>query len=147
MDTYFQTAENAEVSRKWLLVDAQGKTLGRLASEVASLLRGKHKPTFTPHNDGGDYVVVINATQVRLTGNKLRDKTYKHHTGYPGGVKETTAGRILEKNPAQLIELAVWGMIQKGPLGRDTMKKLKVYPGAEHPHSAQRPAIYTVKYE
>ena len=147
METYFQTAENAEASRKWLVVDAAGKTLGRLASEVAVLLRGKHKPTFTRHNDGGDFVIVLNAAQVRLTGNKLEDKIYRHHTGYAGGIKEIPAGRILQKNPAQLIELAVWGMLPKGPLGRDILKKLKVYPGAEHPHSAQRPAAYAMKFE
>jgi large subunit ribosomal protein L13 len=146
MDTYFQTAENAEASRKWFIVDAQGKTLGRLASEVAVLLRGKHKPTFTPHNDGGDYVVVINASQVVLTGNKLEDKMHKYHTGYIGGIKRVPAGVILQKNPPKLLKLAVWGMLPKGPLGRRIFKKLKVYPGVEHPHAAQRPQAYETKY-
>jgi large subunit ribosomal protein L13 len=147
METYFQTAENAESSRKWLVVDAAGKTLGRLASEVAQLLRGKHKATFTRHNDGGDFVVVINAAQVRLSGNKLKDKIYRHHTGYAGGIKEIPAEMILQKQPTRLLELAVWGMLPKGPLGRDILKKLKIYPGAEHPHSAQRPAAYAMKFE
>ena len=147
MDTSFETAENAETSHKWLVVDAAGKTLGRLATEVADLLRGKHKPTFAPHTDCGDFVVVINAAQVVLTGPKRETKIYTHHTGYVGGVKHIPAARMLEKTPTRLIELAVWGMIPKGPLGRKIFGKLKVYPGAEHPHSAQKPQQYQVKYQ
>lgn len=147
METYFQTAESAEASRKWFIVDAQGKTLGRLASEIAVLLRGKHKPTFTPHNDGGDYVVVVNAAQVVLTGTKLENKHYKYHTGYIGGIKSIPAGKMLQKNPTKVLKLAVWGMLPKGPLGRRIFKKMKVYPGLEHPHAAQRPQTYEVKFQ
>jgi large subunit ribosomal protein L13 len=120
-------------------VDANGKTLGRLAARVASVLRGKHKPTFTPNVDTGDHVVVINAEKVHLTGNKLKTKTYTHHTQYPGGLKSVTAEHLLARRPTQLIERAIKGMLPKTPLGKQMARKLKVYAGTEHPHSAQRP--------
>jgi large subunit ribosomal protein L13 len=120
-------------------VDAEVRVLGRLASEVATVLRGKHKPTFTPHVDDGDFVIVVNASKVKLTGRKLEDKVYYHHTGYPGGIKGITAGRLLESKPERVIEHAVRGMLPKGPLGRRMLRKLKVYGGPEHPHAAQRP--------
>ncbi|NKB80498.1 MAG: 50S ribosomal protein L13 [Nitrospirales bacterium] len=137
-------AKPHEVQRKWHLIDAKDQTLGRLAVRVATLLRGKHKPTFTPHVDTGDHVVVINASQVRLTGNKLRDKTYYHHTGYPGGLKSTTAKRLLEKKPIEILNKAIRGMLPKTPLGKQSAKKLRIYPGAEHPHQAQRPESFVI---
>jgi large subunit ribosomal protein L13 len=137
MGTYL--AKPAEIERKWHLVDAEGKTLGRLAARVASLLRGKHKPTFTPNVDTGDHVVVINAGKVALTGDKLRTKTYTYHTGYPGGLKSFKAEEILARKPTDLIMRAVKGMLPKNSLGRQMLKKLRVYAGAEHPHVAQRP--------
>ena len=135
-------AKPHEIQRKWHLIDAKGQTLGRLAVRVATLLRGKHKTTFTPHVDTGDHVVVINASQIRLTGNKLRDKVYYHHTGYPGGLKSTTAQRLLEKKPIEVLNKAVRGMLPKTPLGKQTAKKLRIYPGAEHPHQAQQPESF-----
>lgn len=137
MGTYF--ANEMDVIRKWYLVDANGKTLGRLASRVAILLRGKHKPTFTPHIDTGDHVVIINADKIRLTGDKFKTKTYIHHTGYPGGLKSVTAEHLHAKNPTGLVTRAIKGMLPKNPLGKRMAKKLKVYAGATHPHQAQRP--------
>ncbi len=137
MATYL--AKPADVKRKWYLIDANGKTLGRLAARVAILLRGKHKPTFTPHVDTGDHVVVINAGKVALTGDKLRTKTYTHHTGYPGGLKSITAEHLHAKKPTELLERAIKGMLPKNTLGKQMARKLKVYPGAEHPHKAQSP--------
>ncbi|MBV60077.1 MULTISPECIES: 50S ribosomal protein L13 [Abyssibacter] len=133
------SAKPAEVKREWLIVDATDKTLGRLASEIANRLRGKHKAIYTPHVDTGDYVVVVNADKVRTTGNKLLGKTYYRHTGYPGGIKATTLQKMLETHPERVLESAVRGMMPKNPLGRAMFKKLKVYAGAEHPHTAQQP--------
>lgn len=129
-----------DVQRNWYLVDATGKTLGRLSSEIAKRLRGKHKPEFTPHVDGGDYIVVVNAKKVRVTGNKLRDKAYHRHSGYPGSLKTVTLGDLLEKSPERVIEVAVKGMMPKNKLSRAMLTKLKVYAGDEHPHGAQQPA-------
>lgn len=128
-----------EVERKWYLVDATDKTLGRLSSKIASVLRGKHKPIFTPHVDCGDYVVVINAEKVKVTGKKLEDKEYKRHSGYPGGLKTVTLEKMLEEKPENVMVHAVKGMLPKGKLGRQMLKKLRVYKGAEHGHSAQKP--------
>ncbi len=128
-----------DVERVWFVVDAKGKILGRLASEVAQVLRGKHKPSFTPHVDGGDFVVVVNAGQVELSGRKRENKVYYRHTGFPGGIRSITAGRLLETRPERAIEHAVRGMLPKGRLGRRMLRKLKVYAGAEHPHAAQKP--------
>ncbi len=128
-----------EINRDWHLVDAAGKRLGRLASEIAHILRGKHKPIFTPHLDCGDYVVVINARQVELTGNKVDQKKYYYHTGYPGGIKEIPYHRLLEKKPEFVIQKAVRGMLPKNRLGKRMLKKLKIYADAEHPHQAQSP--------
>ena len=132
-------AKPAEVERKWYVVDADGKTLGRLASEVASVLRGKNKPTFTPHVDCGDYVIVINAEKVAVTGKKRAEKIYKKHTGYPGGLREITFDKLQQKKPEEIIRHAVKGMLPDGKLGRQMFKKLKVYAGTEHPHTAQKP--------
>ncbi len=126
-------------TRKWYIVDARGQTLGRLASRVASILRGKHKPTFTPHLDTGDHVVVINARDIRLTGDKLRSKIYYRHSGYPGGLKYVDARTLKETRPERIIEYAVCGMLPKNKLGRAMAKKLRVYAGSDHPHQAQRP--------
>lgn len=133
------SAKPHEVRREWLLVDAEGKTLGRLSSEIARRLRGKHKPEFTPHVDTGDYVVVVNADKVRVTGRKLSDKVYYRHTGYIGNLKSITLEKLLDKNPERVIEHSVKGMMPKNPLGRAMLKKLKVYAGSEHPHAAQQP--------
>ena len=132
-------AKPHEVERKWYVVDAGGKTLGRVASQVATVLRGKNKPTFTPHVDCGDYVIVINAEKVEVTGKKRKEKVYKHHTGYPGGLRETTFDKLIEKKPEEVIRHAVKGMMPKGKLGRQMYKKLKVYAGPEHDHAAQKP--------
>ena len=143
MKTY--SAKPAEVEKKWVLIDADGLVLGRLASQVAKILRGKHKPTFTPHIDCGDNVVIVNAEKVRLTGNKLSAKTYYWHTGYPGGIKNRRAGQILEgAYPERVILKAVERMIPRGPLGRQQMKTLRVYAGTEHPHEAQQPEALDV---
>jgi large subunit ribosomal protein L13 len=142
MKTYFATAETAK--RAWVLIDAEGKTLGRLATEVARRLRGKHKPEYTPHIDTGDYVVVINAAKVAVTGNKLQDKVYWRHTEYPGGIKSRVLRDVMERTPTRAIETAVKGMLPKGPLGYAQFRKLKVYAGAEHPHVAQQPIPVTV---
>ena len=137
MKTFNATAET--VKRDWYVVDAAGKTLGRLSTEIARRLRGKHKPVYTPHVDTGDYIVVINASQVRVTGNKSKDKMYHKHTGYIGNLKSISFEKLREKRPEQIIELAVKGMLPKGPLGRAMLRKLRVYGGAEHGHAAQQP--------
>lgn len=134
-----------EAEKRWYVVDAKGKTLGRLASQVATVLRGKHKPTFTPHVDCGDYVIVVNADQVRLTGRKEEKKVYYRHSLYPGGLKSRTAGEMRKTRPEKMIELAVWGMLPHTRLGRRQMRKLKVYAGAEHPHQAQKPEPLAVE--
>ena len=128
-----------DMRKRWHVLDAEGQVLGRLATRVATLLTGKDKPVYTPFLDTGDHVVVINAEKVKLTGNKLSEKMYRHHTGYPGGLKETTAGDLLAKNPGKLVEEAVFGMLPKTKLGRAMRKKLRVYRGADHPHQAQQP--------
>jgi large subunit ribosomal protein L13 len=137
MKTVFLNAGTAK--NDWVLVDATDKTLGRLATRIAMVLRGKHKPEYTPNADTGDYVVVINAEKVRVTGNKLEDKRYWRHTEYPGGIKSTKLGDMLEKHPERVIESAVKGMLPKGPLGYAQFRKLKVYAGTQHPHAAQQP--------
>ena len=131
--------KSGDVARAWWLVDASGMTLGRLSTVVASHLRGKHKPTFTTHTDTGDHVIVVNAEKVKLSGRKLTDKIYRHHTGYPGGLKEIAAGKLQKTHPERLVEIAVKGMLPKGSLGRAMGKKLKVYVGDKHPHAAQQP--------
>ncbi|AKJ95875.1 MULTISPECIES: 50S ribosomal protein L13 [Thioalkalivibrio] len=133
------SAKPAEVERDWFLVDADGKTLGRLATEIAHRLRGKHKPVYTPHVDTGDYIVVINAEKIRVSGNKAMDKKYFHHSGYPGGIKEANFTQMIERHPEKVLELAVKGMLPRNPLGRAMFKKLKVYAGTEHRHTAQQP--------
>lgn len=140
MKSYMAKAN--EVERKWYVIDAEGKVLGRLASEIASVLRGKRKPIFTPHVDCGDFVIVINADKVVLTGDKLNQKIHAYHTGYPGGRKEIVYSEMIEKRPEKVIELAVKGMLPKSRLGRQMIKKLKVYAGAEHLHAAQSPEVY-----
>ncbi len=137
MSTYMANPE--EVDRKWYIVDASGKTLGRFASEVAQILRGKHKATFTPSVDTGDYVIVINAEKIKLTGNKWQEKEYVHHSNYPGGLKTTTYEKLKDKNPELIIKNAVKGMLPHNNLGEKIFKKLKVYSGSEHPHQAQQP--------
>ena len=132
-------ASPATIERKWYVVDAQGKTLGRLASEIAKVLRGKNKPIYTPHIDTGDYVIVVNADKVKVTGKKLDQKIYYHHSEYVGGMKETTLKEMLANKPERVVELAVKGMLPKGPLGRQMYKKLFVYAGPEHKHEAQKP--------
>ena len=141
MKTY--TPKRDEVEKKWWLINAEGKILGRLATEVTTLLRGKKKPQFAHHMDVGDFVVVINAGKVKLTGKKLEQKKYYSHSGYPGGIKEKTLKELLEKEPEEVIKKAVWGMIPKNKLGRAVYKKLKVYAGPDHPHQAQTPEEYT----
>ena len=137
MKTY--SAKPHEVDQKWLLIDADGHILGRIATAIATRLRGKHKPEYTTHVDTGDYVVVINAEKVRVTGNKAKDKMYHTHSGYPGGIKSVSFEKQLAKSPESVIKLAVKGMLPRTPLGRAMMKKLKIYPGTTHPHSAQQP--------
>lgn len=142
MKTYMATPSTIE--RKWYVVDAADKTLGRLAAEVAKVLRGKHKPIFTPHMDTGDHVIIINADKVRLTGKKLVQKVYFRHSGYLGGDKYTKAGDMLAKNPVRMVELAVRGMVPHNRLGSQIIKKLHVYAGSEHPHAAQKPEVLTI---
>jgi large subunit ribosomal protein L13 len=137
MKTY--SAKQADIKRDWYVVDAAGKTLGRLASEIAVRLRGKHKPEYTPHADTGDYIVVVNAEKVHVTGRKQTDKVYYHHTGYIGGIKSITFQKLIQKAPERAIQIAVKGMLPKNPLGRAMFKKLKVYAGTEHQHTAQQP--------
>ena len=136
-------ASPATIDRKWYVVDAEGMTLGRLASEVAKVLRGKNKPIFTPHIDTGDYVIVVNAEKIKVTGKKLEQKIYYNHSDYVGGMKETTLAELLAKKPEKVIELAVKGMLPKGPMGRDMIKKLHVYAGPEHANQAQKPEVLT----
>jgi large subunit ribosomal protein L13 len=138
------TPKASEIERSWYVVDAEGLTLGRLATEVARILRGKHKPMFAPHIDTGDFVIVINAEQAVLTGGKEEKKVYHYHTGYPGGIKSETAAKRRARRPTKLVEEAVWGMLPKGPLGRQQLRKLKVYAGGEHPHQAQQPESFDV---
>ena len=139
MDTYHTPVK--EIERKWFVVDAENMVLGRLASEIAKRLRGKHKPNYSPHMDVGDFIVVVNAEKVKLTGNKLDDKVYYRHSGYMGGLKERTAKEMLEKKPTELLKSAVKGMLTKNSLGRRQLKKLKIYTGGEHPHAAQQPEM------
>ena len=139
METFSAKAD--EVNRDWFVVDATDKTLGRLASEIAHRLRGKHKAEYTPHVDTGDYIVVVNAEKVRVTGSKATDKMYHHHTGYPGGLKSISFENLITKAPERAIQAAVKGMLPRNPLGRAMYKKLKVYAGAEHPHAAQQPQV------
>jgi large subunit ribosomal protein L13 len=137
MKTFSAKPQNVE--HNWLLVDAEGQTLGRIATEIASRLRGKHKPEYTPHVDTGDFVVVINAEKVRVTGNKAKDKMYHHHTGFPGGLKSFSFEKLIDRAPDRVLKLAIKGMLPRTPLGRAMFKKLKVYAGNVHPHAAQQP--------
>jgi len=132
-------AKPLELTRQWHLIDAKGQTVGRLATQVATLLRGKHKPIFTPNVDTGDHVVIVNASEVRFTGKKLKNKIYYHHTGYPGGIKSTSAERLFEKKPTEVLSKAIRGMLPKTPLGKQMARKLRIYAGATHPHMAQNP--------
>ena len=133
------SANKDAVERNWYLIDAKDKVLGRIAVEIARRLRGKHKPTYTPHADAGDFIVVVNAEKIALTGKKLDDKFYYRHTGYPGGIKSVTAGKLQQRKPGEILRVAVKGMLPKNTLGRMMLKKLKVYAGSDHPHEAQRP--------
>jgi large subunit ribosomal protein L13 len=137
MKTY--QAKKEELEYKWYLVNAEGKVLGRLATELVKILKGKNKPTYTPHVDTGDFVIVVNAGKVTLTGKKMKDKIYYHHTGYPGGIKEMNAEKLLAKKPTEMIRMAVRGMLPKNSLGRQMLRKLKIYGGPNHPHDAQKP--------
>ena len=130
---------NDTIVRSWYIADVQGKTLGRACAKIASVLRGKNKAMFTPHANAGDFVVVINAEKIRLSGKKWSDKVYRHHSLFPGGLKEYSAKQLVERHPTELVKRAVWGMLPKGPLGRQIYKKLKVYAGTDHPHAAQQP--------
>jgi len=141
MKTYM--ASSGKIERKWYVVDAEGCTLGRLASEIAKVLRGKHKPEYTPHVDIGDYVIVVNAEKIKVSGKKLDQKVYYRHSGFPGGLKETTLAEMLAKKPERVMELAVKGMLPKGPLGRSMYKKLHVYAGPKHKQQAQQPEVLT----
>ena len=138
MKTY--QAKKEEIDHKWYLINAEGKILGRLSTEVARILKGKKKPTYTPYLDTGDFVVIVNAGKVTLTGKKLKDKIYYHHTGYPGGIKAMSAEKLLAKKPTEMIRIAVRGMLPKNSLGRQMLRKLKIYAGPSHPHEAQKPA-------
>ncbi len=139
-------ASPATIERKWYVIDAEGQTLGRLSSEIAKILRGKNKPTFTPHIDTGDNVIVVNAEKIKVTGKKMDQKIYYKHSDYPGGMRETTLKEMLDKKPTDVITLAVKGMLPKGPLGRTMIEKLHVYAGAEHPHAAQKPEALEIKF-
>jgi large subunit ribosomal protein L13 len=139
MQTPFTSSDDAIANRKWFVVDLEGQPLGRAAAKIAHVLRGKHKPSFTPHIDDGDFVVVINVEKVKLTGRKWSDKLYHRHTGHPGGLKTTTAEKLNQRHPDELLRLAVKGMLPSGPLGRAQIRKLKMYAGTEHPHAAQQP--------
>lgn len=138
------TAKPESVTRDWYVVDAAGKTLGRISTEIALRLRGKHKPEYTPHVDTGDYIIVVNADKVTVTGNKAKNKKYYSHSGFPGGIKEITFEKLLEKKPEMVLETAIKGMLPKGPLGRAMFRKLKVYAGAEHQHAAQQPQVLDI---
>lgn len=140
------TASPATIERKWYVVDAAGHTLGRLSSEIASILRGKHKPIYTPHIDTGDYIIVVNADKIKFTGKKLDQKIYYNHSDYPGGMRETTLREMMSKKPEEVITLSVKGMLPKGPLGRAMLKKLHVYAGPEHKNAAQKPEVLEIKY-
>ena len=142
MKTY--SAKTGEVNQAWFIVDATDKTLGRLASEIAHRLRGKHKPEYTPHIDTGDYIVVVNAEKVKVTGAKSTDKMYHHHTGYPGGLKSLSFEKLIERAPERVLQRAVKGMLPRNPLGRAMFRKLKVYAGSEHPHTAQQPETLNI---
>ncbi|MCB1699321.1 MAG: 50S ribosomal protein L13 [Pseudomonadales bacterium] len=142
MKTY--SAKSGEINHDWFVVDAADKTLGRLASEIAHRLRGKHKPEYTPHMDTGDYIVVINAEKIRVTGNKTKDKIYHSHSGYPGGIKSISFEKLIDKAPERVLQGAVKGMLPRNPLGRAMFRKLKVYAGTEHPHTAQQPQVLNV---
>ncbi|CAN7595498.1 MULTISPECIES: 50S ribosomal protein L13 [unclassified Bacillus (in: firmicutes)] len=144
MRTTYMAKAN-QIDRKWFVVDAEGKTLGRLSSEVASILRGKHKPTFTPHVDTGDHVIILNASKIELTGKKLTDKIYYRHTNHPGGLKQRTALEMRTNYSEKMLELTIKGMLPKGSLGRQMFKKLHVYAGAEHKHQAQQPEVYELR--
>ena len=141
MKTFMASTAAAKADRKWYVIDAEGKTLGRLAAEAAKILRGKHKPIFTPHIDTGDHVIIINAEKVVLTGKKLTQKTYFRHSGYPGGTTFTVAGKMLAERPTKVLEMAIKGMLPKNRLGRKMYTKLNVYVGSEHPHAAQQPEL------
>lgn len=143
--TYMPHGQEAIRNRKWYVIDAEGKTLGRLASEAAAILRGKHKPTFTPHVDTGDHVIIINAEKVKLTGKKWTDKLYRFHSQYPGGLKTFTAKDMIQNRPVKMVELAIRGMLPKNRLGRQMFRKLNVYVGPEHPHQAQKPEVWEIK--
>ena len=143
MTTY--TAKAGQVQHGWFVVDAQGKVLGRLATQIAMRLRGKHKPEYTPHVDTGDFIVVVNAAKLRVTGRKAERKIYYRHTGYPGGLKEASFAKVQAKKPERVLQLAVKGMLPKGPLGYAMLRKLKVYAGATHPHSAQQPKTWEIQ--
>ena len=136
--------KKAEIERAWWVVDAAGLRLGRMSTAIAERLTGKHKPSYTPFLDTGDHVIVVNADKVHLTGRKLQQKIYRRHTGYPGGLREISAESLLAKHPERLVEYAVWGMLPKGPLGRQMYRKLKVYRGAQHPHAAQKPQSLSI---
>lgn len=142
MKTFMQTKENVE--RNWYVIDAEGKTLGRLATKAATMLRGKHKPTYTPHVDCGDFIIIINADKVKLTGNKLEDKKYYNHSGFPGGLRERNAAEMIESYPEEMVERAIKGMLPHNRLGRAMGKKLFVYRGAEHKHAAQKPVAIEI---
>ena len=143
MDTFFP--KEGDLNRKWYVADAEEAVLGRLSAKIAAILRGKHKAIYTPHTDAGDYVIVINASKVRLTGNKLEQKTYVRYSGYPGGIRSVVAKKLLATKPEEIIKLSVRGMLPKNALGRKMLKKLKVYGGSEHPHKAQMPEALDVK--
>lgn len=143
MGSYMAKAE--EVKKEWWVIDASNHTLGRLAAEIASILRGKRKPIFTPNVDTGDFVVIVNAEKITVTGNKLTDKIYHHHSGYPGGLRSVSLEKLLQDKPESVIEKAVWGMLPKNSIGRLMIKKLKVYAGPEHPHKAQQPKALKVR--
>jgi len=144
MDSFMASPTNIE--RKWYVIDATGHTLGRLSSEIAKILRGKNKPTYTPHIDTGDYVIVVNADKIKVTGKKLQQKIYYNHSDYPGGMRETTLAEMMAKKPTEVITLAIKGMLPKGPLGRSMITKLHVFAGPEHDHAAQQPEVLEIKY-
>jgi len=143
--TYMATREDGLAARRWYLIDADGQVLGRVASRIANILRGKHKPTFTPHQDTGDFVIVVNVAGLRLTGNKVETKVYRRHSGYPGGVRTRSAGRELREHPDRMLREAVVGMLPKNRLGRQLATKLKIYTGQDHPHTAQQPVTLSLQ--
>jgi large subunit ribosomal protein L13 len=145
MKTVFVTPESEFAKRSWYVIDAEGKSLGRVAVKAASMLRGKNKPTFEPSQETGDFVVIVNADKVNVTGRKRQNKMYYHHTGFPGGLKESTFAKLIERNPVSPLELAIHGMLPKGPLGRKLFKNVKIYAGAVHPHTAQAPIAIEIE--